>query len=151
MKNLTNEQFWIWLAGFIDGEGCIYISRTKNENRWGYQYTLRLEITQANKELLDSIKERVGFGSNTWNKNINAVKNRVSKRQVYSIKWSSRKAYEILKKLYPYLVVKRAQASMGMEFQELVIKNYGKGMRVSDEYNKKQVELRELLILAKAP
>ena len=151
MKNLTDEQFYIWLAGFMDGEGCIYVSRTKNSNRWGYQYTLRVELTQANKQLLEDIIERVGFGSNIWNKALNAIKNRKSKRNVYAIKWSSRQAHELLKKIYPYMVVKKAQASLGMEFQELVNENYGKGVRLSDEYNHKQVELRELLVLAKAP
>ena len=150
MNNFTNEQFYIWLAGFIDGEGCVYVSRAKNEQiSWGYQYSLRLEITQADEVLLNTIKERVNSGCVLQNKALARIKGRASKRLVYSIKWSSNNAYELLKKVYPYLVVKQKQAKLAIEFQELVREHYGKRVNRPVNYSEKQSKLRELLQVAK--
>ncbi|MHA2263161.1 MAG: hypothetical protein ACXAEN_12270 [Candidatus Thorarchaeota archaeon] len=38
------DPFWIWLAGFVDGEGCISVTRRKGKagrenDRWYYQPT----------------------------------------------------------------------------------------------------------------
>ena len=150
MNNFTDEQFYAWLAGFIDGEGCIYIAKTKNEKvSWGFSYTLRLEITQANKPVLEKIKNRIGFGSNVWNKSI--LKNRKPNTwsEVYALKFSSNQAYEIIKNIYPYLVIKKKQASLAIEFQELVRGNYGRKKNRVVDYFERQVKYRDNLKLAK--
>lgn len=139
LNHLNNEQFYSQLAGFIDGEGCVYISKSKNDKiSWGFQYSLKLEITQANKKLLEAIKNRIGFGSNVHNKSI--LKNRKPETwsEVYSLKWSSNQAYEVIKKVYPYLVIKQKQAKLATEFQELVRGNYGKKANRIEEYSDKQ-------------
>lgn len=150
MRNLNNEQFWIWLAGFVDGEGCIYISRHKHPRvSTGIQYSLKVEISQADEGLLNAIRDRVGFGRNARNKGVDKQAWRKSKRGVYALKWSSNQAYEILKNILPYLVVKKNQATLAIEFQELVRGNYGKRSNRIENYFEKQAFFWQSIKVAK--
>lgn len=48
------KEFYVWLAGFIDGDGCIYLTKNKfSANRSGFQISLRLELSQSDKGFLD--------------------------------------------------------------------------------------------------
>lgn len=132
------NRFWVWLAGFIDGDGCVYISKKRNKNRIGFQLTLRVEIAQSNKKVLEAIKSDIGFGSNIWNKQ------RSNKwKDAYALKFSSNQALEILEKIYPYLRVKKEQVKYAIKFQRLVKNNMGNGNRLLKSYWEKQLFYRD--------
>jgi hypothetical protein len=139
-QTLNKKDFWIWLAGFVDGEGCIYISKSKSANNCGYQYSLRLEIAQSNKKLLDMIKDRICAGSNVWNKSrekyyIDYYGNSHHHNKAYGLKITANKALKVLEKIYPYLQIKRKQAKLGMMFQKTTRrKKFGRHKKAPKEY-----------------
>lgn len=84
-----------WLAGVLDGEGCISIR--KRTSKW----TWRVEIANKNLEFLNKVKEITNSGSIS----------KCSKNKVYT--WEvNRKSdiHYILKYILPYLIIKREKA-----------------------------------------
>lgn len=104
-----------YIAGFFDGEGSIYINKTKCiENRTGVRYQFFLTMNNTNREVLEKIREFLG------KEGIHLTvdkRNRGKYPDVYCIAAESRKAAEILRKLRPYLIVKRRQADLALKFQ----------------------------------
>ena len=84
---------WAYLAGIVDGEGCI----TYRRNGKGRYYT-RVTISQKRTQLLDWIVERFGgaYSKTTWT-------------------CGSRHSEWILTEILPYLVVKKDQAEVALE------------------------------------
>lgn len=69
-----------WLAGFIEGDGCFFISILKNRSiALGYQVQLTLLITQhvRDTDLLKAICQFFGSGSIRLQKNTNVVHLRI--------------------------------------------------------------------------
>lgn len=55
LMHLTIE----YVAGFFDGEGCVYVGWTANRRPKPH---VRINITQAKREILDDIRETLGVG-----------------------------------------------------------------------------------------
>jgi len=57
---MNNQEFWIWLAGFIDGEGTISIEHGKASPRrkCGWYYP-RISIYNSSKETINFICKRL--------------------------------------------------------------------------------------------
>ena len=102
MKTLTEVQK-AYLAGILDGEG--YIGVIVNIKSRGA--ALDVSIAQNDNGLLSWIVKTTGNG------NFHKHNNNVGKVRFYT-----KKAYELLVALYPYLVVKREQVRLALEFQE---------------------------------
>lgn len=110
-----------YIAGFIDGEGYLgIIKKSSKVCPLGYYYTPTLKITQVtrNDAVLKEIKRFFGKGNLTLDKR-NAIKsyNGVNKT---SLEFRGMKRVTpILEKLYPYLIVKKKQAKVLMDFSKL--------------------------------
>lgn len=115
--NYTNEEL-AYLAGLLDGEGCIHICdkmvrprksrgvrkswRPFNRN---INYSCAVSIANTNTEVLYWIKER--FGGSVFSRN--------KPEKIY---WDTKKSWhmsmknmaELLQKLLPYLIIKKKQA-----------------------------------------
>lgn len=98
-----------YLAGIIDGEGTISIS-TDNKPTGYSVFILRLTISNSNVDLINWCLDRVSFkiqeynrGNPKWNTQ-------------YILTLQSQEAKELIKLVYPYLVVKKAQAEAALEF-----------------------------------
>jgi hypothetical protein len=112
--NPTTEQI-AYLAGVMDSDGCISISKAIKTSRLSNRmvnprYVLRITITNTSMDLMDWLSENFGGG-------------RVSKQRVKAIHkptfdwlYDNGKAIYILELVRPYLVVKRRQADLGIEF-----------------------------------
>lgn len=63
-KDTTIEHpcFLCWLAGFIDGEGCFYISRERRLTFLSYAARLVVRMRVDEKPALDEIVRRTGLG-----------------------------------------------------------------------------------------
>jgi len=102
----------IYLAGILDGEGWIGIVKTEiRRNEKSARYYLIIAISNTSKELMDWLCSKVG-GTYCL-----AKENRKEWKDHYKWDLTGESAYKILQKVYPYLVVKREQAKMAMEFQ----------------------------------
>jgi hypothetical protein len=101
-----------WLAGFVDGEGCVRIARDKNKagRSTPYTYYLSVQISQKDPTVLRRIKET--WGGTMW------CKNPERNGGVWNYHIKARKAQALLEAILPHLVLKREQAEMALAFQE---------------------------------
>lgn len=101
-----------YMAGFVDGEGCLYISRTPWHGR--IQYQLRLTCSQLNPAPLYLFQKF--FGGRVSYED----KKRPTWRPIY--KWEVRgsSAGKALRLFLPYLIVKKDEALVALEFQDKV-------------------------------
>ncbi len=103
-----NKDFWVWFAGFIDGEGCVSVQPQWTKK--GYRTFLpKLAIGNTDKKVLEYILK------NTYPEktllNHQQYKNPRAKT-IYNINFTGEKAIDILKEVFPYLKVKKPQASI---------------------------------------
>jgi len=115
-----------YLAGFVDGEGSIFgIREKRSENRSGFGYTVHMSVGQCNLEILTAFREWSGLGS------VTTVK-RMQPHHKDQWKWvlTQKQAKLLLLQLEPYLVLKKEQARLAIEFIEIKEKakalNYSK-------------------------
>lgn len=101
---LTEREKLAWAAGFVDGEGSIVIASGKN---------VRLTVGQVHKAPLVILQEM--FGGYMKRESRPA-----GRRDLWVWAVASRKASNALRSLFPFLVVKRHQALLALQFQSEV-------------------------------
>lgn len=116
---------WKYLAGFIDGEGCIDVQVTKIKGYDTVYIRPRLRISQANygKYLLDMMQNSLGghicqrnFDNPKWN-------------DASSLEWSGYKpACKVLRNIVNHLFLKKEQARFCLWMEKEI-----KGKQVSTE------------------
>ena len=118
----------IWAAGFIDGEGYIGLSRGTSKKTGRPFHQALVDVSQIRRETLDVLIEL--FGGNI----------RHGKRAFY---WrvGGNHARAVLWTILPYLVGKKRQAELTLQFCQTLCGEHGR--RVSDE----MLALREALHL----
>lgn len=104
-NNLTTGEA-AYLAGIVDGEGCIYAGTSGKEIR------LLLQIHMTSQDVIRWIHEITGVGS---------VKEGQTPKGIKSWHWavSMRQAAPVLNQIIPFLIVKREQAKLALELIEL--------------------------------
>jgi hypothetical protein len=115
-----------YLAGFVDGEGTLGIERINNgkvrpygitsngaPRSWYHspEHIVRVQVSNTNLAGLKSIQAVYG-GSLTTMKSYNRPNSRVA----YKLTWNSRRAEQLLKVVGPYLVLKRPQYLLLLEY-----------------------------------
>lgn len=101
--NLSTDEDLIYLAGFLDGEGCFSIHRQK------------IIITCANcyKPIIDWLKQEFG----------GVVNKREARKETHRVCYSWRvvsgDACALLEQIVPYLREKQSQALLLLEYQKL--------------------------------
>lgn len=97
--DLTPEEL-AYMAGFVDGEGCLTYGRTRTS------FYPRVLVVNTNKEVLEFFKERIG----------GHIYKQVGKKAEWKQAWEWRicwkAAIEFAKVLSPYLKVKYRQAQI---------------------------------------
>lgn len=96
-----------YIAGFLDGEGSIFIYEKANRPR------LRVSFANNDKGILDWISEVTGNGSLS-------TKTRQSKVHAtsYILQFNADAALSLLLQVRMYLRIKKEQADLGINFQE---------------------------------
>jgi len=104
---MTKEEL-AYLAGFFDGEGCITISRIRDKSG-----SLILMISNTNETIIKLIAK--------WFKgDIMYIKQKDNRKEAWTFKAYSQDAEIFLKAIYPYLLIKKEQAHIGLEYQKLI-------------------------------
>lgn len=116
-----------YLAGLIDGEGTIGIYRQTGTKT----YELKLLITNTSPALLQWLRPRFGGGVGKHKKE------KPWHRETWQIVIAQGKAADLIKLCRPFLVIKAAQADLGLRFMSEV--SLRKGHRVTDE----ELEMRQ--------
>ncbi len=107
-----------WLAGVIDGEGSIFISKVtkkKGYSRRGFFYRPMLSVGNANSSFLFRVREIIGKGYVGMDK---------EGRRDWKDKWQYKGTRQVLRgilpQVLPYLVVKRKVAEKMLEYLSFV-------------------------------
>lgn len=107
---MTEQESIAYCAGLFDGEGCISIGRYR-KGRNGYA-KLQIIVVQKRTDCIDFLIKV--FGGN---------RRMVQRRNGKDIYWRwvlwANKSVEFLSKLLPYLIEKKDQAVLAIEFQQM--------------------------------
>ena len=146
INSLTEAQK-AYLAGFFDGEGCIHIARysidTKRRGKSPF-FQLSLILGNTDKTILEHIRSIFGAG------NIQCTKGKNDKtRSYYQWRIHGRKALEFLELLKPYLILKKEEAALAIEFQSGKLNTMRGPKPLTPDIIQARTELAERLKLLK--
>ena len=122
-----------YLAGLIDGEGCIgiYARKLSDTRRFPY-HQLVVKIGMRDREAIDFMVEHTGaWGATTSCK-------QMSTGIIHMTTLHGRRAADFLKRIIPYMTVKKRQAELAVEFYEVC--EFSKG---NSSVSEQQLERRE--------
>ena len=102
-----------YIAGLVDGEGSISISKPTNSNN---SFTLEVTVTNKDKQVISWLKESFGGGIRVKYK----PEEKFYWSDCYGWKISAQKGLVFLKKILPFLRIKKRQAELAIEFQESI-------------------------------
>ena len=97
----------IYLAGIVDGEGCVSVSYG---TKAGHQ-RIRLTISNTDRNLIDWLTSRIGGCVSTYHNN-----NRGNRKVAYHWQVYSDRAFKLLTELLPYIKLKKRQAELCLQF-----------------------------------
>ena len=104
-----------WAAGFVDGEGCIYICKQRfRDPTRKLSYRLGFSIMQNDLEVLEHF--RVGMGITEPIYKVKRLPQH--SRQVYTLICSGKNALRLITTLLPFLVRKREEAQTAVAYWE---------------------------------
>ena len=141
--NITKIQC-AYLAGFIDADGCIQIEGTNGKKR--QTWTLSLSLYNCNNIALEIMRDWIGSGK------VNCRDRNPKKwKKSYVLKYRAATAAKIIKRIAPYMLVKKQQIIVAMEFLETFKKNnyegssWRGGKKVKEATLKKREQLKRKL------
>jgi len=98
-----------YAAGIFDGEGYVGIDKvSKSTGSKTIHYAVRIVISQKDGSLMNWLKSN--FGGNVYQQRNG------TNYSIYRWRIHSRKAQQFLAMIYPYLVIKKEQAKLALEF-----------------------------------
>lgn len=101
-----------WCAGFLDGEGCVMLVKNRRNCGNGVNYRARVHIPQNDLPTLHAFQDRVGVHC----KLIQLPHRESYTRPIYQLNFDGVHAFNLLKKLRPYLVRKADEADVIFEY-----------------------------------
>lgn len=115
-KNI-NKIIFAYLAGFIDGEGCINIYKTTpNKHHLKPRYELNVCIYNTHKPTMDYLQEII----NSITKCNVRLRHRTGWKEHWKdsceIRCGTQQAKILLENVLPYMVTKKEQAKLALEF-----------------------------------
>uniref|UniRef100_A0A6H1ZZE7 Putative homing endonuclease n=1 Tax=viral metagenome TaxID=1070528 RepID=A0A6H1ZZE7_9ZZZZ len=127
-----------YLAGLLDGEGCIRIAsayhtnvkkrvallallNTKKRNYW-----LQVLLGNSDVKVLKEIQKQ-------WGGNLSLRSSFRRGKPFANITWNKQKAVELLKALKPYLRIKALECNVALEFTSFLNTPEHRGRRLTDE------------------
>lgn len=123
-----------YLAGIIDGEGCITIVRTGKGS-----HELRVDVRMTTKEAVKAFKDR--YGDLGTYKDAHSYSKLPNRKPVYRWYVAGKDAGDVLSELWPYLRIKSKQAEIALEFQWLINSRNGSKAKLTDLEKAEREEL----------
>jgi hypothetical protein len=105
-----------YIAGILDGEGCISILRTRRRGMTVPTSALAVVIANSNITVLKWIRKLFGFGFGKIYA-ISTYTNKTLRRTHYNLRFSQKQSVTLLNWLLPYLRIKKANAILAIAFQ----------------------------------
>lgn len=142
-RGKPSETELAYIAGIIDGEGYLGMSknRTKKQRQKSPKYQTEICVVNTNYALIEWLQIRIGGLINTRKKYDEAWK--------VAYRWRIQESNhsEFLQAIYPYLVIKRQQAQLIIEYWIKKVKQYREGRRwemSNDELNMRESYFQKL-------
>ena len=110
------ETKYAYIAGVVDGEGCIRIRKDCKKRYRSVAYTLEVSIAQNDLKMLLFVQEI--FGGRIYKKSY--YYDGFNRHEGWRLVLHCKMAYALLEKVKPYLVTKLEQAELAMSFQESI-------------------------------
>ena len=107
-----------YIAGFIDGEGCISITKSKRRQSSSYCYALNVIISNTNWGVLRYIQKYYGG-------TIVQLETRPMWIDRYALRVGTHSSHKLLKDLRKYFIVKNQQVGVALEFMKIKKKYSG--------------------------
>ena len=102
-----------YIAGIFDGEGCVRIAKMA-PTKYGTVniiYELQLNIVNTNKDIIEFLYKTIGCG------HISKIdRSKENKKIIYRYSISNKKASQLLDLLLKYLIIKKKQAKIAINF-----------------------------------
>jgi DNA modification methylase len=132
-----------WLAGLVDGEGCLSILETRSPHGSGNSYPPILQIRMCDPECIDRAKSVTGFVESSI---LQHPPSQGGVRGSYQWRLHGEKAAQITAEIFPYLCIKRRQAVILWNHQQIRNSYETKrGVQIPDDAVQKQKECRRLI------
>lgn len=149
----TKEINWAWLAGLIDGDGYVGITRQRKKENTRQSASLiyhpYLIISNSNLKVLEFIKKLIGYGYIHKNKK----RNKPNQKPGFQYKLAKMDNLDIvLRAVQPHLRIKQKQCKLLLNFIKLrknAKKITGKGHRGATSYTVEEEIYQKLLFLNK--
>jgi len=139
---MNRYELLAYLAGLVDGEGAISISKrtdSKDASRRHPRYYPRIWLKNKNKEVIILLKKV--FGGCIWREDISCGgKGGFRKSELWVWERKSDKVFEIVKSLYPFLIIKKPQANIILKFEK--VKKEARKVRKNSRIKGKPFEAR---------
>jgi len=138
-----------YFAGLYDAEGCVVLKR-KLMKSLSFSYGLMVEMSGTFFPVAEKVRELWGFGS-VVTEGIDADK-RPNRKPCWRWLTYNRDALFVLETIYPYLIVKKSDAEIGITFQHWKSKEssiWGKRNRPEASYAKEQ-KVKDLLAVSRS-
>jgi hypothetical protein len=107
----SERESYAWLAGIIDGEGCIRISQYWNKREKCRGYDLVVAVTMTHSPTLTLIKQICHVG-----KIYKEAPRGLNRKPTYKWMSSDRQAAAVLRSCLPFMVTKKDQAQVALDF-----------------------------------
>lgn len=140
---MNNKEIEAYLAGIIDGEGCLSIRKTKNKSKavGGYTdyYKSWMEVGMCHKPVIDFLYKHFGGRCHMYHQKPSGF--HVYKPVFYWVV-VGKNIRPILERVLPYLIEKKEQAEYLLLFDNLIGK---RGQRHSIDNSNERVRLFHLV------
>src|SRR5262252_6773069 len=99
-----------YIAGIVDGEGCVMLTTNQNCTQ------LSVQVTMTHQPVIVWLAERLATKVSQYKSSPKPAHHKPQ----YSVKIVGRRAVALLARLLPYLIVKEPQARLGLEYGETI-------------------------------
>lgn len=130
-----------WMAGIVDGEGCITIVRSKSSHCESYSFPPSIQVRMCDVEPMQKLVNIVGstYGDQQLPPSYVAA----GQKPAYQWKIVSQRAANIIEEIYPFLTCKKKQAIVAWNHQQFRSAR-GNGERKNGELEK-EILCKELI------
>ena len=123
-----------WLAGFFDGDGHVSVCRTVVNPARNMYLRLKCTFTGTDSGTLSLIASIYGL------RGPYLKKSKKYKHNVYELGLTGKHCATLLRKILPYVVIRRKQVELALKFDEVM--HIGSGCRLTEEQARQGIEIR---------
>jgi len=128
MNNKIDRRY---LAGLIDGEGCIYFSNKSGQKRETYS-NLRLNISNTYKPLMERLHDEFG-GYLRTHIDKHQFKSGRYRKIGYDLVLCNKQAEKLIRECLPYFIIKKERAEIALDIRKNVFKYQATGTFIPEE------------------